>query len=109
MFSIIYNKKADSIRLQKKATNLASNKNSVNKATSVEFKKGKSVAAKKRKTSKIVKLKTQVTPQIIDKPLKEYDSFIETFATAKRESYANKAKQHALLKAHGHKLSVSRE
>lgn len=95
--SLIYNRKADSIRLKKKTTKLplpVSKKNNSQK-TKVDLKKGKKVAAKKRKTSRILKLKTMVTPQIIDKPLKEYNSFIEIFASEKRGSYANKAKQHA--------------
>jgi len=41
------------------------------------------------------KLKTQVAVQTIDKPLKEYNSIIETYGKSKRESYANKAIQHA--------------
>jgi len=94
--SAIYNKKVDSLALKKKATNLSpSSRDKFSKKTKVELKKGKKVATKKRKTSKIVKLKTQVTPQTIDKPLKEYDSIIEIFGGGKRESYANKAKQHA--------------
>ena len=56
---------------------------------------GKVVPVKNRKPSKIVLLKTIVADQIIEKPLKEYDSILETFPGSKRQPYSTKAIQHA--------------
>jgi len=60
-----------------------------------KFKEGKSTRPQKVRGSDAYKLKTQVAVQTIDKPLKEYNSIIETYGKSKRESYANKAIQHA--------------
>ena len=56
---------------------------------------GKYVPTKNRKTSNVVKLKTKVAPQTINKPLIEYESLIETFNGQKRQPYSTKAIQHA--------------
>ena len=84
---------ADSMLLKKKVKNLPpANLAKSNKKTKVALKKGKKITV--RKQTNLVKLKTKVTPQIIDKPLKEYDSILETFEGSKRESYTSKATQH---------------
>ncbi len=56
---------------------------------------GKTIPVKNRKPTKVVKLKTIVAEQTIDKPLKEYDSILETFLGSKRQPYSTKAIQHA--------------
>jgi len=57
---------------------------------------GKYVAVEKNRTKTTAfKLKTKVANQKIDKPLKEYESLLETFNAEKRQSYSTKAIQHA--------------
>ena len=57
---------------------------------------GKYVPLKKnREKTTAFKLKTKVAKQTIDKPLKEYESLVETFNLKKRPSYSTKAIQHA--------------
>jgi len=52
-------------------------------------------AIKNRNATNGLKLKTKVAKQTIDKPLKTYDSILETFPDSKRQPYPNKAIQHA--------------
>jgi len=56
---------------------------------------GKKVPVKNRKITNVMKLKTKVAAQTIDKPLKEYKSILETFPETKRQPYSTKAIQHA--------------
>ncbi len=93
----IYKNKKDSLLLKNKVgtKSLPSSISKSNKKTSAQLKKGKTTTNKKRKTTNLVRLKTMVTPQIMDKPLSEYNSILETYEQSKRESYANKAVQHA--------------
>jgi len=92
----LHDKKIDSMRLEKLAARKArKNSSKSTQKTKIELKKGKKVPARKRKTTNVVKLKTQISPQKIDKPLLEYGSIIETFDGSKREAYSNKATQHA--------------
>lgn len=56
---------------------------------------GRTVDVGNRKLTKVVKMKTIVAEQSIDKPLKEYDSIMGTFPSTKRQPYTTKAVQHA--------------
>ena len=56
---------------------------------------GQIVSEKNRALTTAVKLKTKLPEQTIDQPLKTYDSLLGTFQETKRQSYGNKAVQHA--------------
>ncbi|MFK7983705.1 MAG: LptF/LptG family permease [Saprospiraceae bacterium] len=56
---------------------------------------GRTVSEKNRALTTAVKLKTKLAEQTINQPLKNYDSILGTFQETKRQSYCNKAIQHA--------------
>ena len=94
----VLSKNTDTIPNKKRTTNkVPPNRLPKSSAkTKLELKKEEKIKklAKRKRSANALKLKTKITPQTIDKPLKEYNSIVETFDKSKLDSYANKATQH---------------